>query len=102
MEDNKPALPEEAAPVEDKEQALPEETSPVETGEPAEDMTGQTETSDSDSLATPSNATFASASISHVRYGGITSMQTVGASAISLSRHGVPTAGCYRPTGHYP
>ncbi len=90
VEDNKPALPEEAAPVEDKEQALPEETSPVETGEPAEDMTGQTETSDSDSLATPSNATFASASISHVRYGGITSMQTVGASAISLSRHGVP------------
>ena len=80
----------EAPAVEDSVPALPVETAPAKDNEPAEDMIDQTKTHDLDTLATNSNATFAAASISNLRYDGVVPMRAAGASTISLSRHKAP------------
>lgn len=78
--------------LEDSGPELPEETASVQDNEPAEDTSGLKDETGTDSLATDSNAAFAAAGISCIRYGGISPMRTVGAAPLALSRHEAPMA----------
>ena len=78
--------------LEDSGPELPEETASVQDNEPAEDTSGLKDETGTDSLATDSNAAFAAAGISCIRYGGVSPMRTVGAAPLALSRHEAPMA----------
>lgn len=86
-----------SAEVQEPESPAAEESAPEpeETASPADDVTSQPDELDTDALATDSNAAFTAASVSHARFAP-SPMRTVGASAVSLSRHEVPmTAQAY-------